>query len=282
VTQRSEGALRYVICAALALAGVGAFAGGYLLGRSDIGIDTPALAMAGSPAKPNLHSGGPPGIASPADALGVSIRKSPDLSSYVGRLVTRAPFETRKIAITVDDGPKEYTEAVLRILKENKAPATFFFVGRRIAGNESLVRAAIEQGCQVANHTNTHVELRGLSPERVEAELSATQSVIERITGARTVVVRPHGGMYDETALAVIGKLGMVLVNWDVHGEDTFESGYTSAQIEQLVVGTSRGGSIIMLHETNPASVQALPGIIEHLRARGYELVTVDDLLGHK
>jgi peptidoglycan/xylan/chitin deacetylase (PgdA/CDA1 family) len=291
--------------AALVLLSAGVFVGGYLLGRSDLGIDRPtpaaasALGRAASGAEATLTPiGGPTEDAGTSDTIPegdapprlspvmspivTPMQKGYDLTPYIGQVILRAPYKTKKIALTFDDGPSKYTLDILRVLKERRVTATFFFIGRRIVGCESAARAAVEQGCQVANHTYSHAELSGLSPQMVESEIKWGQTEIERVTGVHNGIVRPHGGVYDATALAVIKKMRLVLVNWDAYGEDTFSARTTAAQIERFAVIESSAGSILLLHETNPASLKALPGIITRLRAKGYEFVTVDEMLGQR
>ena len=105
-----------------------------------------------------------------------------------------------------------------------------------------------------------------------------TQRRLEALTGRRPVFVRPPVGHWDPDALRAITARGLIMALWSVHGQDTGR-GTHADRIARGVLAHARGGDIILLHETNPETVAALPSIIEGLRAEGLQPVTLAELL---
>ncbi len=283
----------YLTVAVLIVAAAGVSLAGYVLGRSELDVERPVAVAADTaralvdPALLPTEAPQPRVRKVPRDPLSPQLspivlprQKSYDLRPFLGTVIDSAPSKTRKVAITFDDGPSPNTQAVLRILLEHRARGTFFFVGNRMVGSETDVRAAVAQGSQVCNHTWDHAELEGLSAAGVQQEISDTQAEIQRVTGVRNEFVRPRGGRYDGTALKVIRRMGLILVGWDAEGADTFNDGKTVPQIERIAVQQTKGGSIVLFHELNPATVAALPAILDRLQSKGYEFVTLAQLLG--
>ena len=179
------------------------------------------------------------------------------------------PSSTRQIALTFDDGPSKNTTSVLQVLARYGAHATFFCVGVRAQGKAEKLRAIIAEGSEIGDHTYRHVSLIGHGLVWDEAQIARTQSVIAAEAGVRPVWVRPEGGWLDQTGIDAIEALHARYAYWSDPGEDTVK-GFTAHMIATRVLEHARPGGIIVLHETNPDSVEALPHILEVLRARGY------------
>lgn len=285
--------VRYVL-PFLAVAAV--FSAGYVAGHQGFGgpadrisvvraaskDDTAALAASGETTAARTVPAGrrlPTRLSPMSRPVELPRQKRYDLKVYAGKVIVNAPFRTKRIALTFDDGPSENTEAILGVLRQHHAAATFFFVGGRMVGREGVVLDVVRQGSEVANHTWTHTSFVGVPAAEVERQILTTQEEILRTTGIQNEFIRPRAGKYDDVALGVIRKLGLTLVGWDAYGHDTFNDGKTVSQIESFAVQQSRGGSIVLFHEVNPATVKALPGIIRRLEGEGYEFVTLADLL---
>lgn len=279
------------------LAGIAAFGAGYVAGHA--GFGAAAARVSSVQAASREASGGPVGsapatrtpvpkqdasvvLSPPADPARLPLQKSYDLTAYEGKAINSAPHRTRRIALTFDDGPTGNTEAILRVLSEHKAKATFFFVGGRMVGAEGRVLDVVSQGSEVANHTWSHVSLSGMPAAEVEAQIRYTQEEILRTTGVQNKFVRPKAGKFDDTAMLVIRRMGLIMVGWDAYGHDTFNDGKTTAQIESFAVRQTHGGSILLLHEANPSTVRALPAILTRLEREGYQCVTLGDLLSSR
>lgn len=188
------------------------------------------------------------------------------------------------IALTFDDGPSmRDTGKLLDLLKAEQVPATFFVLGGQIdAGRHALVQRAASEGHEVGNHTYSHVTLRKLDAARVRSELARTSDLITRVTGKRPTLMRPPTGAYDDTTIAVARDLGLALVNWSYQScpEDWNHRG-DPKYIADYVVSKAANGHIVLLHDTNSSTMDAMPAMIQGLKARGFRFMTVSQLLAY-
>jgi peptidoglycan/xylan/chitin deacetylase (PgdA/CDA1 family) len=182
------------------------------------------------------------------------------------------------VALTFDDGPGTYTGALLDALAAKGAPATFFLVGRNIAKYPEVVAREVAEGHAVGNHTWDHAWLTKISPEDVGAELDETSAAIQAAAGVSTTLVRPPYGASDEASLAVLASRGDAAICWSVDTEDW--KNRDAAVTTQRALEGAAPGAIILMHDIHESTLAAIPGIIDGLRAAGYTLVTVPQLLG--
>ncbi|WP_170321959.1 polysaccharide deacetylase family protein [Acrocarpospora pleiomorpha] len=180
------------------------------------------------------------------------------------------------VALTFDDGPGPNTARVLEALGDNRA--TFFTVGSNAAVRPELLARMRERGHEVANHTWTHRDLTTLPENRVYDQLSRTQSFIKGITGNRPTLVRAPYGAIDPKVTDVARELGLAVVQWNVDPKD-WRVEDPGAIAARTLAGVRRN-SIVLLHDTNPATADAIPAIVAGLAARGFTLVTVPELYG--
>ena len=207
-----------------------------------------------------------------------------------------------KLVLSFDDGPDSvWTPQILDVLKEKKAPATFFVVGEEVDRYPSLIRREYAEGNEIANHTYTHPNLEQISRVPLKLELNLTQRLFESTLGIRTMLFRPPYGIdhQPETAsevfqLPIAQEMGYLIVGARIDPDDWGEpNGGPPAATDVIVqrvmdqvagkVPGARGGNVILLHDgggDRSHTVAALPQIIDKLRAQGYEFVTVADLLG--
>ena len=215
-------------------------------------------------------------------AWGHSVVKTPapafDPRPFVGTTVTHGAAGTRMIALTFDDGPSAESTAVLQVLERERVPATFFFVGDRISGHPDIPARAIADGDDVGNHTLHHVEMVGLSRPAMLEQILSTNQIIREATRREPIFFRPRSGHADAAAKALVARLGMVMVLWDERDGDT-DAKTTVAGITSQALAHAHSGGIILMHETNPNTVAALPGIIAGLRAKGLLPVTLTTML---
>lgn len=192
-------------------------------------------------------------------------------------VVRHGPSAGKRVALTFDDGPSAYTSQVLDILEHNDAEATFFVVGQEISGRQAVLQRMLRQGSMIGNHTVRHDVLAPRS------NLAAASSQIKRASGFDPCLFRPPEGVINSGLAHAASSLGMTSVLWDVDTSDYTLPG--SGVIYQRVVNGANAGSIVLMHDgggPRAQTVAALPGIIETLKARGFRLVTITELLGAK
>lgn len=190
-------------------------------------------------------------------------------------LVTNGPRNRKVVALTFDDGPSDYTDEFLEVLREKDVSATFFEVGQVMPGREDAMRQILAQGSEIGDHTMDHVEFPGY------AQIAGAAERIAAYTHFQPCLFRPPGGGVDGAVVATAGSLGMRTVNWDVDPRDWSNPG--SGAIYADVVGHVRPGSIVVMHDgggPRGETLAALPRIIDTLRGRGYRFATVTELLG--
>jgi peptidoglycan/xylan/chitin deacetylase (PgdA/CDA1 family) len=186
------------------------------------------------------------------------------------------------VAFGFDDGPWTDTPAFVRMLERNDARATFFMIGRQLtpAFRSTLLRE-LRDGDVLGDHTFTHPDLTRTGD--VRGQLEQTIAAIRGLTGYTPCVFRPPYGAYDSHVLSVARSVGLSTIMWNVDPADYTQPG--SAAIEQRVLAAVRPGSIVISHDGGGPRGQTLaayPGIIRKLRARGYRIATVTEMLGYR
>jgi peptidoglycan/xylan/chitin deacetylase (PgdA/CDA1 family) len=190
------------------------------------------------------------------------------------------PTDQKAIALTFDDGPSDYTPAVLRILGANHVPGTFFEIGKNMAGHEDVMRQIIASGDEIGDHTWHHIKLTTIPLATARTELLRTQADIKRITGFQTCLYRPPNGVYNKAIKSLGQQLGLLAILWTVDPKDFTMPG-TNAIYTALVNG-AKPGAILLMHDgggNRSQTVTALPHVIATLKARGYTFDTVSQLL---
>ncbi len=182
------------------------------------------------------------------------------------------------VALTFDDGPGEYTAQLLDILADKKVKATFFVVGRSATNNPDLIAREVNEGHVVGNHTWSHPRLSTLTPETIAAELEQTKQAITAAGAPSPILVRPPYGAQNSTVRQVLAGRGEILTLWSI---DTLDWKNRNAAVNtRQAVDRTQAGSIILMHDIHPETVQAVPAIIDELEDKGFVLVTVPELLG--
>ena len=191
----------------------------------------------------------------------------------------RGDTAKKMIALTFDDGPKPgSTEKLLAILQEHRAKATFFDVGKAVEAHPELVVAQLNGGHCVGNHTWNHDRLTRVTAKEMLKDIRRGAEAIEKATGQSPRYFRPPGGGFDRTVLNAVQDMGYLSVLWSTNTGDYLQP--ASRVISANVLKNAGNGSIILFHEGVPETLEALPEIITTLRARGYALVTIDEMLG--
>ena len=232
------------------------------------------------------------------DITGVAFDRLP--SQYQ---VQRTGYSPNQIALTFDDGPDpQWTPRILDILKRYNVPATFFMVGENGLTERGLLERMVREGHEVGSHTYTHPNLAGASATDTDIELNANQRLFQAFTGRSLRLFRaPYFGDAEPTTADELGPVfraqerGYISVGLHVDAEDWQRPG-AQAIIDNVVNGVAKGGAgcasgddaecshnIVLLHDAGgdrQQTIEALPTIIEKLRAMGYSFVPVSTLAG--
>lgn len=192
--------------------------------------------------------------------------------------ILRGPRGNPRIALTFDDGPTPgVTDKILKVLEQNRARATFFMIGNRIKQSPSLAREVRDQRHEVANHSYTHPVLSRLSKQTVHNELQKTQGTIEDMLQVQSRWFRPPYGAFNRSQTPIASELKLSVVIWSVDPRDWSRPGINV--IHRRILSQTAGGDIVLCHDLHRQTAQAAPYIIPSLIDRGFELVTLSDLL---
>lgn len=183
------------------------------------------------------------------------------------------------VALTFDDGPGPQTGTLLDTLVKAQVPATFFLVGQMVEERPAMAkRIAQTPGMTVANHTMTHPMLTRIAAAKAAAEITKNTRLIQKTTGVKVRFFRPPYGLHNKATDAVARTLGQAVVVWSAGALDWQYD--TPAKIVQVTLPQIAAGSIVLAHDVHPWTIKAVPTLIAKLRARGYTLVSLDDILG--
>ena len=200
-----------------------------------------------------------------------------------GELVSRVETNEKIVALTFDDGPKpDYTEKIMDILKKEGVKATFFLVGREIRKHSEQAKEIVAHGHELGNHSFTHHRMIILGYGQVVREISDTSDAIREVGYSGPILFRPPYGKKLLVLPYYLEKIGMPSITWDLQPESYPEIANDAGRISRYVVSEARPGSIVLLHVMNKsrtASIDAVEGLIDGLRKRGYSFVTVSELL---
>ena len=182
------------------------------------------------------------------------------------------------VALTFDDGPAPGTARLLKLLKRNGVRATFFVVGTQARARPALVARAHADGHEIGDHTEHHQQLTGLPSGLIRREIGGTRRTITRLTGTRPALFRPPYGATDRRVAVQARRLGLAQILWDVDTLDWRDR--SSPTVARRAIGGLHRGAIILMHDSHPTTIDAVPRILRAAKAKGYTLVTVSELLG--
>ena len=181
----------------------------------------------------------------------------------------------KKIALTFDDGPHpRYTEQLLDGLKERNVVATFFVTGENAQNYPNIIRREQEEGHLIGNHTYSHIQLTSGNRETFREELVKTNEILENITGEKVSFVRPPYGSWDK---GFEQELNMFPVLWNIDPLDWCS--HNAECIAAKVVEKAGDGDIILMHDYYDTSVTAALEVVDVLQKRGFQFVTVEEIL---
>jgi peptidoglycan/xylan/chitin deacetylase (PgdA/CDA1 family) len=187
--------------------------------------------------------------------------------------------QVKCVALTFDDGPSPFTDRLLQILADNDAKSTFFLIGNKVAANTAGAKRIADAGMEVANHTWEHPNMTTIPPELIGSQIAKANDAIASATGQRPKLLRTAGGVINDKVLAAAKQQGMADINWDVVPFDWINDSNTAATAYMLKTQI-KPGSVVLFHDTYSSTVDVVYQFIPVLKANGYHLVTVSQLLG--
>ncbi len=183
------------------------------------------------------------------------------------------------IALTFDDGPSPFTDRLLQILNQNDARSTFFLIGNKVAANPAGAKRIADAGMEIGSHTWEHPNMTTIPPEDIPAQFSKASDAIEAATGQRPRLVRTAGGLINDAVLAEAKKQGLADINWDVIPFDWANDANTGAT-RYMLMTQIKPNSVVLFHDTYSSTVDLVYQFIPVLKANGYHLVTVSQMVG--
>lgn len=220
-------------------------------------------------------------VAAAQTVAAVPVLPMPRLTQTHGVVsLTAVQTERPRIALTFDDGPHpEHTPVLLDILAQYRAKATFYVIGNNVRRFPEIARRMVAEGHEIGNHTWTHPVLSQQGDTMVLREIDRTQEIIWQTVGAVPVTMRPPYGAFSQRQMRMLADArNLPTVIWSVDTSDWRRPG--SGVVADRMVQGARPGSVILAHDIHGPTVRAIPAALQGLAARGFEAVTLSDLLG--
>lgn len=184
------------------------------------------------------------------------------------------------LALTFDDGPQPDTQIVLDALNRYGAKATFFVLGKNIAGNEEVLRHIAEGGHQIAAHSWSHPNFTGISESAVRSQMTRTMDKVLEVTGQQVTMMRPPYGALHRLSRRPVTELGLPVILWSVDSLD-WKTRSTEKTVN-TILAQARNGAIILCHDVWATTGRAMESVVPALMEKGYQLVTVAEMMSFR
>jgi peptidoglycan/xylan/chitin deacetylase (PgdA/CDA1 family) len=183
------------------------------------------------------------------------------------------------IALTFDDGPNAtLTPKLLDLLAARHLKATFFVVGQNAADQPDILRRAVREGHEIANHSWSHPNLGKMSDDAVRRELQRTEDAIVAAIGKKPTLLRPpYGSITAHQKRWIHDEFGYRIIIWDVDPLDWKRPG--PSVVTARILKETKAGSIVLAHDIHPPTIEAMPATFDQLMKKGFKSVTVTELL---
>ena len=189
--------------------------------------------------------------------------------------------DSKQLALTCNvDWGEDVLPELLEILREKKAPVTFFVTGQWAGKHPDLVRRMYLEGHDVQSHGYSHKLCSRISAEEVREEMTRTEAAISDILGYKVTVFAPPSGDYNEETLKLCREFGYTLSLWSADTID-WKPGSTADVIRQRILKKPLSGAIVLMHPKEETA-RALPGLIDAIRKRGIEIVPLENFICRK
>jgi peptidoglycan/xylan/chitin deacetylase (PgdA/CDA1 family) len=201
------------------------------------------------------------------------------LTGHVTRADNQSCSVVKCVALTFDDGPGPFDDRLLQILKDNDAKATFFLIGNKVAADPAGAKRIADAGMEIGNHTWEHPNMATIPPEDIAGQFSRANDAITAATGRTPTLYRPAGGLSTDAVRQTAAKFGLAEILWNVIPFDWANDSNTAAT-RYMLMTYIKPGSVVLFHDTYSSTVDLVYQFIPVLKANGYRLVTVSELLG--
>ncbi|MCC1492363.1 polysaccharide deacetylase family protein [Cognatishimia sp. F0-27] len=197
-------------------------------------------------------------------------------AATVTAIRTRSPV----VAMTFDDGPHpKLTPILLDMLRARNMRATFYLIGNRVVKWPDIVRRIADEGHEIGNHSWSHPDLSRQSESRVIQEIDRTSDAIFRVTGRPPVTFRPpYGAFSRRQRLMLYEQRNLPTILWSVDPQDWRRPG--ASVVASRILKGSRPGAIILSHDIQSGTVNAMPRTLDGLAARGLKFGTMSQMMG--
>ncbi|KAL3455968.1 hypothetical protein BJX64DRAFT_297111 [Aspergillus heterothallicus] len=200
----------------------------------------------------------------------------------LGQVITNC-LEPNTIALTLDDGPSEYTDHILDLLRSYDARATFFVLGEAAQEHPDILRRMQDEGHQIGSHTFDHASLPTLNHDGIVSEMTRVEDVLIPIIDEVPTYMRPPYFDISDEVLATMSDLGYKVITASIDTKDyehDTEDGI-NASYDKFIAELDAGGSIILLHDTHYWTGESLlEWMLNEISERGLTATTVGDCLG--
>jgi peptidoglycan/xylan/chitin deacetylase (PgdA/CDA1 family) len=209
----------------------------------------------------------------------VSEKPKPALPPEPKITVSSVQIDGPYVALTFDDGPSEkLTPHLLDLLAQHHIHATFFVIGENVAQHPEIVKRAAREGHEIGNHSWSHPNLAKMSDDGVRNQVKRTEEAITGAIGARPTLLRPpYGSLTSHEKHLIHDELGYEIVLWDVDPLDWKRPG--PSVVTNRILKETHPGSIVLSHDIHPGTIEAMPATLNELEAKGFQFVTVSELL---
>ena len=184
------------------------------------------------------------------------------------------------VAMTFDDGPHpRNTPRLLDMLREQKARATFYLIGNRVAEWPKLAARIADEGHECGNHSWSHPDLSGHGDAAMYSQIDRTTMAIWQATGRPPVTFRPPYGAFTKRQRSMLHQSRrMPTILWDVDPRDWKRPG--ASVVSSRILKGAHKGSIVLSHDIHKGTVDAMPETLDKLSGRGLKFVAVSEIIG--
>lgn len=188
----------------------------------------------------------------------------------------------KAVLLTIDDAPDKYAVEMAKTLKALDTPAIFFVNGHFIETDEQKanLKEIYDMGFAIGNHTQTHANLKDISAEQQQEEILKVNETVEAVIGEKPKFFRAPYGVNTDFSKSLVQSEGMLLMNW-TYGYDWEKDYMNAASLTDIMLNTEylTNGANLLMHDRK-WTAEALPGIVEGFRAKGYDLIDPHTIKG--